>query len=306
MSEYQYYEFQAIDQPLTVKEMSQLRSYSTRARITSTSFINDYSWGDFKGNENNLMAKYFDAFLYLANWGTHVVKLRLPKSLLNPKIAKLYCNGDMISLRENSKNIILSFMAEDEHHDDAWIDPVGYLSSLISIRSDLVRGDIRVLYLGWLLRVQNGEIEENELEPPVPAGLGELHAPLQSFVDFLRVDFDLLQAAAITSAPMETSKFKRSDVQDWVSTLPVDEKDNLVTDGMLGSNITNMNKLLQRFHKEHVNNNHSAEERPRRTVSQLLTLSEDLRKKRKLAEKKNVLKKRCDANIKKKRVERNI
>jgi len=75
MSEYQYYEFQAVDRPLTEKEMGELRSYSTRARITPTSFINDYSWGRFKGN--------VDAFLYLANWGTHVLKLRLPSRLLD-------------------------------------------------------------------------------------------------------------------------------------------------------------------------------------------------------------------------------
>jgi hypothetical protein len=31
MSEYQYYEFQAIDRHLTDKEMSELRSFSTRA-----------------------------------------------------------------------------------------------------------------------------------------------------------------------------------------------------------------------------------------------------------------------------------
>ena len=31
MSEYQYYEFQAIDRPLGAKEMSELRAYSTRA-----------------------------------------------------------------------------------------------------------------------------------------------------------------------------------------------------------------------------------------------------------------------------------
>ena len=43
MSEYQYYEFQAIDRPLTEKEMRELRSYSTRARITPTSFVNDIS-----------------------------------------------------------------------------------------------------------------------------------------------------------------------------------------------------------------------------------------------------------------------
>jgi len=54
VSEYQYYEFQAIDRPLTAKELSELRSYSTRARITPTSFVNDYSSGSFKGNEDAL------------------------------------------------------------------------------------------------------------------------------------------------------------------------------------------------------------------------------------------------------------
>ena len=48
MSEYQYFEFQAIDRPLNKKEMAKLRTYSTRARITPTSFVNDYSWGDFR------------------------------------------------------------------------------------------------------------------------------------------------------------------------------------------------------------------------------------------------------------------
>lgn len=41
MSEYQHYEFQAIDRPLTEKEIAELRWYSTRARITPTSFVND-------------------------------------------------------------------------------------------------------------------------------------------------------------------------------------------------------------------------------------------------------------------------
>jgi len=88
MSEYQYYEFQAIDRPLKAREMSELRSYSTRVRITPTSFVNDYSWGSFKGDEDAWMEKYFDAFLYLANWGTHVLKLRLPSRLLDAATAQ--------------------------------------------------------------------------------------------------------------------------------------------------------------------------------------------------------------------------
>jgi len=43
MSEYQYYEFRALDRPLTKKAMGVLRSISSRAEITSTSFINTYN-----------------------------------------------------------------------------------------------------------------------------------------------------------------------------------------------------------------------------------------------------------------------
>jgi hypothetical protein len=50
MSEYQYYEFQAIDRRLIEREMQELRFYSTRAQITPTSFINVYHFGSFKGN----------------------------------------------------------------------------------------------------------------------------------------------------------------------------------------------------------------------------------------------------------------
>jgi hypothetical protein len=99
MSEYQYYEFRAIDRPLNPKEMAELRSYSTPARITTTSFVNDYSWGSFKGDEDAWMEKYFDAFLYLANWGTHVLKLRLPSRLLDAKTARQYCAGERAWVR---------------------------------------------------------------------------------------------------------------------------------------------------------------------------------------------------------------
>lgn len=88
MSEYQYYEFQAIDRPLIEKEMPELRAHSTRARITPTSFVNDYSWGNFKGDEDAWMEKYFDAFRYLANLGTHILKLPVPARLLDAKTAR--------------------------------------------------------------------------------------------------------------------------------------------------------------------------------------------------------------------------
>ena len=55
MSEYQYYEFQAIDRPLDHAAQQALRKISSRARITSTSFTNHYEWGDLKGDPRTFM-----------------------------------------------------------------------------------------------------------------------------------------------------------------------------------------------------------------------------------------------------------
>ncbi len=78
MSEYQHYEFRAIDRPLKSREMASLRNLSTRAEITPTSFVNEYQYGDFKGDPAILMDRYFDAFVYVANWGTHRLMFRIP------------------------------------------------------------------------------------------------------------------------------------------------------------------------------------------------------------------------------------
>lgn len=57
MSEYQYYQFQSIDRPLTDPQMGELRAISTRADITPTSFVNVYHWGDLKACPLDLMKK---------------------------------------------------------------------------------------------------------------------------------------------------------------------------------------------------------------------------------------------------------
>jgi hypothetical protein len=45
MSEYQYYEFRAVERPLSHAEREELRVLSTRARISERSFVNHYEWG---------------------------------------------------------------------------------------------------------------------------------------------------------------------------------------------------------------------------------------------------------------------
>src|SRR5437763_1880384 len=64
MSEYQYHEFQAIDRPLDEAGMESLRKLTSRGKITRTSMTCVYNYGDFSGNAETLMDKYFDAHLY--------------------------------------------------------------------------------------------------------------------------------------------------------------------------------------------------------------------------------------------------
>ena len=130
MSEYQYYEFQAVDQPLTSKQMEELRRYSSRAQITPSSFVNVYNYGDFRGDPDKLVEKYFDAFLYLANWGTRWFMLRVPKKLLGPRMATSYSAGDCLSSRQHGDHLVLSFRSEDEEGYE-WAEGEGWLASLM-------------------------------------------------------------------------------------------------------------------------------------------------------------------------------
>ena len=67
MSEYQYFEYHAVDRSLTAAEQAEVRQLSTRARITATSFTNEYEWGAFKGSPDQMMQRYYDAHV-LGKW----------------------------------------------------------------------------------------------------------------------------------------------------------------------------------------------------------------------------------------------
>lgn len=226
MSEYQYYEFRALDRPLTPGQVDELRAYSSRAQISRDSFVNVYNWGNFQGNPDKWMETYFDVFLYLANWGTRILKLRLPKHLLDSDIVGEYCTGESLSCRTNGGHLIFSFRSKEEDSD--WEDGEGWLSSLVQLRSDLMRGDYRCLYLGWLVGAQAGEFDDDTLEPPVPPGLGSFDASLQSFSDFLRIDPDLITAAAEKSEKGRAGDLSREDIAGWVANLSLEDKDSLL------------------------------------------------------------------------------
>ncbi len=272
MSEYQYYEFQAIDKPLSERDQEVLRGISSRAQLTSTSFVNEYNYGNFKGDPLKLVEKYFDAFLYVTNWGTHQLMLRIPRKLIDLDLASQYCIGDSWTIYEKGDFLIFDFTSETEDYDRE--EGEGYLLPLISLRSDLIRGDYRCLYLAWLFCVQMDEIEDDEEEPPVPANLGNLNASLESFADFMRLDKDLIQVAAENSITEQKSVQNDQKLKSWIGGLSNSEKDTIIF-RLINDNDPHIgNELWQQFRKILSIKDTKNNEKASRTVMKLLQKAE--------------------------------
>ena len=285
MSEYQYYEFTAVDKPLNEKEMQSLRNISSRAQITPTSFVNEYHWGDFKGNPLKLVEKYFDAFLYVANWGTRWMMLKVPRNLVDVDLVKKYCPGGSSVIHENGDHLIFEFTSETDDYE--WEEGEGWLSSLISLRADILNSDYRSLYLAWLFCAQMGEMEDEEPEPPVPPNLAELNAPLKSFVDFMRIDTDLVAVASENSIA-ENRQTDPKALKTWIHNLPVSEKDDILFRLVKAPSPHLGSELKQRFQQAGSGKAKSKTDRQVRRVIDLISKAEKYAKerKRRAAEKK--------------------
>jgi hypothetical protein len=258
VSEYQYYEFRALDRRLTAEQQQRLRSLSSRADISATRLTNDYSFGGFRGDPGQLLEEYFDAYLYAANWGTRELAFRLPRALLDAETARRYCDEEHRAwVTETAEHVIVRFRWDDDEGDD-WIEGEGLLDPLLEARSELAAGDLRLLYLGWLLKVQLGGFGEDyedddedladEDEPPVPAGLRNLSDSLASVARFLKIDNDLIAVAAQVSGPLAPAS--DDGIADWVAALPASEKDKFLTMVAEGEGAQVEALLVRQFRRE--------------------------------------------------------
>ncbi|HEX7659741.1 MAG TPA: hypothetical protein VF444_09685 [Pseudonocardiaceae bacterium] len=274
MSEYQYYEFLAIDRPLDDRQQAEVRSLSTRALITATGLVDEFDLGDFPGDPNALVERYYDAHLYLANWGTRRVMLRLPRTLLDIDDIEDYLVDDHVGAWTTDDHLVLDLTSEDES-DDQDDQPEETLSAIAGVRTELAVGDLRPLYLAWLAGYGAWERDEDafdreaddEWEPPVPAGLATLTASQRALANFLRLDGDLLAVAARTSPPLPEITDDPGALAGWATNLPVSEKDRLLARVILGEAEIVRLEMLGRFRDEHIATVPAA---PRRTVADLL------------------------------------
>jgi len=279
MGEYQYYEFLAIDRPLTWDEMAALRALSTRARITPVSFTNEYHWGNFKGDPTELMKRYFDAHVYVANWMTAIFMVRVPMDCLTQQTAEAIAVADYLEITSSTTHWIIRWCLEESENYDRFgmEDGPGWMARLAPVRDELLRGDLRSLYIGWLAAVGDRKMDDEAVEPLSVSGLGNLTAAQQTLAEFLEVDPDLLAGAGMGSPPAQEAGVSQREMEKWIDTLPRDEVHSILKQLLEGNGQKAQRSVRSRFASWRRTFQTGDTETPRRAVAELRRNAEKAR-----------------------------
>ena len=279
MSEYQYYEFLSIDRPLKEDEMAELRALSTRATITPVSFTNEYNWGDFKGDPEKLMQRYFDAHVYVANWMTAIFMVRLPMEALTQETAKAVAVPYILEIKASKTHWIITWSLEESENYDRFgmEDGRGWMARLAPLRDELLRGDLRSLYIGWLPAVAGEMMDDDEMEPLSVGGLGNLTVVQQALAEFLEVDPDLLAGACMGSPAAQETKVSRREMEKWIDALPREETNSILKQLLEGKGQQAERSIRNRFASWRRGLQTGDSDAPRRTVGELRQNAEKAR-----------------------------
>jgi hypothetical protein len=218
MGEFQCYQFRSFERPLTAKEREEVESFSSRAEVSSHTATFVYHYGDFRKDPEMVVAEYFDAMLYFANWGTRRLIFRLPAAELDVVAVQRFCltsewSSDYITLTKMKDIYLLDINYENED-GGGWMDEADFdLGEIGKLRDDILAGDYRALYLIWAQFSRPAEDEEegfteetaHDDNPPVPANFKKLTSALTAFTHFFEIDKDLIAAIQSVSANQATS-----------------------------------------------------------------------------------------------------
>jgi len=221
MSEYQYLGFRATDSGVSEKNLQYMRRQSSRAEITPWSFENEYHYGDFHGNAVEMLRRGYDIHLHYANYGIRTLLIRLTSGLPDAKAAKPYLDGESLRFRKDKRGrggvLEIRPFHEPGDLDELW-DLGELLDRLVPLRSEILDGDLRPLYLAHLAICSDGDHDAEEtVEAPVPAGLQEpTHAQL-ALAELYGISESLISAAAQESSPLPTVRDRRTRYAEWLA-----------------------------------------------------------------------------------------
>ncbi|WP_417795528.1 hypothetical protein [Terasakiella pusilla] len=226
MSEYQYYKFERLDGYLDAKARQALRSISSRAEISATSFQVYYTYSYLKAEPVELMLKYFDIGFHYADWGSIDAYIKLPAGTLPD--ALLGFSSDGLHVHENDEWQLLIFSLEEyyEYFDDENADD--FFQHLASLRSELMQGNWRLVYFMWLKAFDfNDDVER---VPLIQFDFALLNEEVQAFAALYDIPLALVRALAmvLNEQPSHQAKQAQFQFDTWLNNLSEVEKDTLL------------------------------------------------------------------------------
>jgi len=280
MSEYQFVHFLAIDRPLDDRQMAFMREQSTRAEITRWEFTNEYHYGDFRGDAEKMLQRGYDLHLHYANFGIRRLMIRLPAGLpCNRRTFDAFAaSGNMAWIPDpKGKGGILNIEpeADADTFEEGFYDADHFLPEIAAVRELLMGGDLRALYLAWLIC----PYEDEAVEPPVPAGLNKLTSGLDAMAEFYEISEDLIAAAALRSPPMPATNDARDTLTQWIAKQSAGDLRELVERFLTGDAAAARAETLARVQQETGAPAWPLAE-PTRTLAQLREAADELQRKR--------------------------
>ena len=231
MSEYQFYEFQALDRPLTSEEQQAVASLSSRVYPHPRRAVFVYNYGDFPGNAETVLKQFYDALFYYANWGSRHLLFRFPAGLVDAEAMAQYSvatdehASEAVTVEPRGEYVVVGIRL-DEDEGFGWIEGDGWLDRLIGLREMLLQRDYRALYLAWLKGITLAyDVDREAMEPPIPPGLGKLSPALQAFVELFDVDAAMLAQAAERSPALQSAHISQERKRLALQEMSAEDKD---------------------------------------------------------------------------------
>ncbi len=228
MSEFQQYEWQAVDRPLSTAEQHAVNALSSHITVSPAHALVTYDWGAFKHDAIDVLEQYFDAFLYYANWGSRQLAFRFPHGTVEAAALAPYLDDEFVTFTSGTDYDILNMDWQAMEPGD--YEMAALLGPLVGLRREIQQGDLRGLYIAWMgtqkLTAWKDTPDAPWHEPPLPPGLASPTAAQQALIALLELDPFLIQAAGEGSAPLAEYQ---DDFAAWVPLLPAaEQRDYLV------------------------------------------------------------------------------
>ena len=201
--------------------------------MTGNSAEVTYHWGDFKHDPQIVLARYFDIFLYEANWGTQRVEFRFDIESVDVEQMQDFAVGDVLELKQTEDAIFVEVWFEENRIEpsysyyDQYEDTGDWrLEAFEAVYRQIEQGDYRGLFLLWLKGCEMSSLEKKVVA--LPRGMAKLEEEHRILADFVGANEALIKQAVERSRPLPRAKKVEGSLDLHLSKLDMEKKEDYV------------------------------------------------------------------------------